>query len=52
VLSLDGAIASAGGVPLIADGKLIGEIGCSGDASTENEATCLAGVATISGAAN
>jgi glc operon protein GlcG len=52
VLSLDGAIASAGGVPLIADGKLIGAIGCSGGASAEDETTCLAGAATINGAAN
>ncbi len=52
VLSLDGAIASAGGVPLIEDGKLIGAIGCSGGASTQDEATCLAGAATINGAAN
>jgi len=52
VLSLDGVIASAGGVPLIEDGKLIGAIGCSGGASTEDEATCLAGAATINGAAN
>jgi uncharacterized protein GlcG (DUF336 family) len=52
VLSLDGAIASAGGVPLIEDGKLIGAIGCSGGASGEDETTCLAGAATINGAAN
>ena len=41
-----------GGVPLIEDGKLIGAIGCSGGTSTEDEATCLAGAATINGAAN
>ena len=35
--SLDGVIASAGGVPLIEDGKLIGAIGCSGGASAEDE---------------
>ena len=52
VLSLDGAIASAGGVPLIEDGKLIGAIGCSGGTSAEDEAICLAGAATINGAAN
>ena len=52
VTSLDGVIASAGGVPLIEDGKLIGAIGCSGGASAEDETTCLAGAATISGAAN
>jgi len=52
VLSLDGVIAAAGGVPLIEDGKLIGAIGCSGGASAEDEAICLAGAATINGAAN
>ena len=52
VLSLDGVIASAGGVPLIEDGKLIGAIGCSGGTSAEDEATCLAGAATINGAGN
>ncbi len=52
VFSLDGAIASAGGVPLIEDGKLIGAIGCSGGSSGEDETTCLAGAATINGAAN
>ncbi len=48
VLSLDGVIASAGGVPLIEDGKLIGAIGCSGGTSAEDETTCLAGAAAIS----
>ena len=52
VTSLDGVIASAGGVPLIEDGKLIGAIGCSGGASADDETTCLAGAATISGGAN
>ena len=50
VLSLDGVIASAGGVPLIDQGKLIGAIGCSGGASAQDEAVCLAGAATINGA--
>ena len=52
VLSLDGVIALAGGAPLIEDGKLIGAIGCSGGTSAEDEATCLAGAATINGAGN
>ena len=30
VLTIDGVIASRGGIPLIEDGKLIGAIGCSG----------------------
>ena len=51
-LSLDGAIASAGGVPLVADGKLIGAIGCSGGTSAEDETICLAGAATINSSGN
>ena len=30
LLSLDGVIASRGGIPLVEDGKLVGAIGCSG----------------------
>ncbi len=52
VTTLDGVIASAGGVPLIEDGKLIGAIGCSGGTSAEDETTCLAGAATITGSGN
>ena len=52
VLSLDGVIASAGGVPLVDDGKLIGAIGCSGGTSAQDETICLAGAATINGAGN
>ena len=52
VVSLDGVIASAGGVPLIVDGKLIGAIGCSGGTSAEDETTCLAGAATINVSGN
>ena len=46
-LSLDGVIASRGGIPLIVDGKIIGAIGCSGGVNTQDEATCQAGAATI-----
>jgi uncharacterized protein GlcG (DUF336 family) len=47
LLSLDGIIASRGGIPLIEDGKLIGAIGCSGGASSQDEAACMVGAATI-----
>ena len=47
VLSLDGAIASRGGLPLIEDGKLIGAVGCSGGTGSQDEATCAAAAATI-----
>ncbi|THD42076.1 MAG: heme-binding protein [Bradyrhizobium sp.] len=45
-LSLDGAIASAGGIPLIEDGKLIGAIGCSGGTGAQDETVCAVGAAT------
>src|SRR5258708_3056407 len=46
-LTLDDVIASRGGIPLIEDGKLIGAIGCSGAASSQDEAACMVGAATI-----
>jgi uncharacterized protein GlcG (DUF336 family) len=47
ILSLDGIIASRGGIPLVDDGKLIGAIGCSGGAGSQDEAACTVGAATI-----
>ncbi len=47
VLTLDDIIASRGGIPLIEDGKLIGAIGCSGGAGSQDEAACMVGAATI-----
>ena len=47
VMTLDGVIGSRGGIPLIADGKLIGAIGCSGGTGSQDEVACKAGVATI-----
>jgi glc operon protein GlcG len=46
-LSIDDVIASRGGIPLIEDDKLIGAIGCSGGAGSQDEAACTAGAATI-----
>ena len=46
-LSLDGVIASRGGIPLIEDGKLIGAIGCSGGTGSQDEVACKAGVAAL-----
>ena len=48
VLTLDDVIASRGGIPLVEDGKLIGAIGCSGGAGSQDEVACTAGAATIS----
>jgi glc operon protein GlcG len=46
-LTLDGVIASRGGIPLIDGGKLIGAIGCSGGTGSQDEVACKAGAATI-----
>lgn len=47
ILSLDDVIASRGGIPLIEDGKIIGAIGCSGGAGSQDEAVCTTAAATI-----
>ena len=46
-LTIDDVIASRGGIPLVEDGKLIGAIGCSGGAGSQDEAACMVGAATI-----
>ena len=46
-LTLDDVIASRGGIPLVEDGKLIGAIGCSGGAGSQDEAACMVGAGTI-----
>lgn len=45
--TLDGIIASRGGIPLIEAGKLIGAIGCSGGAGSQDEVSCKAGASTV-----
>jgi glc operon protein GlcG len=45
ILTLDGVIASRGGIPLIEGGKLIGAIGCSGGTGSQDEVVCKAGAA-------
>jgi glc operon protein GlcG len=47
VLSLDGAIASRGGFPLVAGGKLVGAIGCSGGLGAQDYVTCKAGADSV-----
>ena len=47
VTTLDDMIGSRGGIPLIADGKLIGAIGCSGGTGSQDEVACKAGAAAI-----
>ena len=46
-LTLDGVIASRGGIPLLAGGKLIGAIGCSGGTGSQDEVVCKAGAAAV-----
>lgn len=43
VLTLDGVVASRGGVPIVDGGKLIGAIGCSGGTGSQDEAVCKVG---------
>jgi glc operon protein GlcG len=47
ILTLDGVIASRGGIPLVVGGKIIGAIGCSGGTGSQDEVACKAGVAII-----
>jgi glc operon protein GlcG len=44
-LALHGAAALTGGVPLVADGEVVGAIGTSGETPDEDEAVSLAGAA-------
>ncbi len=46
-LTLDGMIASRGGIPLVENGKLIGAIGCSGGTGSQDEAVCKVAAATV-----
>jgi len=47
LLTLDGIIASRGGIPLVEQGKIIGAIGCSGGTGSQDEVVCKAGAAVI-----
>jgi glc operon protein GlcG len=47
LLAFDGMIASRGGIPLIAQGVIIGAIGCSGGTDSQDEIVSKAGVAVI-----
>jgi uncharacterized protein GlcG (DUF336 family) len=47
VLSVDDVIASRGVIPLIEDGKIVGAIGCSSGAASQDEAVCTAAAALI-----
>jgi glc operon protein GlcG len=47
LLAFDGIIASRGGIPLIDQGAIIGAIGCSGGADSQDEVVSKAGAAVI-----
>jgi glc operon protein GlcG len=47
LLAFDGIIASRGGIPLIDRGAIIGAIGCSGGADSQDEVVSMAGAAVI-----
>jgi glc operon protein GlcG len=47
LITLDGVIASRGGIPLVEKDKIVGAIGCSGGTSSQDEVACKAGAAII-----
>jgi glc operon protein GlcG len=47
LMTLDGVIASRGGIPLVEGGKIIGAVGCSGGTGSQDEAICTAAAGTI-----
>ena len=47
ILSLEGAVAVEGGLPLTSGGKIIGAIGASGGTSQQDGVTAAAGAATL-----
>jgi glc operon protein GlcG len=47
VTTIDGVITLRGGIPLVDGGKLIGAIGCSGGAGSQDEVVCTAAADTI-----
>jgi glc operon protein GlcG len=47
VLSLPGAIAVDGGIPIVVDGKVVGAIGVSGGTADQDAQTALAGLAAL-----
>jgi uncharacterized protein GlcG (DUF336 family) len=46
-MTLDGMVASRGGIPLVVRGKLIGAIGYSGGSDSQDETAGKAGAAVI-----
>jgi uncharacterized protein GlcG (DUF336 family) len=46
-MTLDGMIASAGGVPIVVGGKMVGAIGMSGGTGAQDEQCAMAGAAAV-----
>ncbi len=46
-LSLNGVIASEGGIPIVIGGKLVGAMGCSGGTGQQDGIACTAGVNAV-----
>jgi uncharacterized protein GlcG (DUF336 family) len=46
-ITIDGVIGSRGGIPLVAGGKLIGAIGCSGGTGSQDEVIAKVGAAVV-----
>jgi uncharacterized protein GlcG (DUF336 family) len=46
-MTLDGMIASAGGVPIVVGGKMVGAIGMSGASGAQDEQCAMAGAAAV-----
>jgi len=45
--TLDDVIASRGGIPLVVDGKIVGAVGCSGAAGSQDELVCKFGASKL-----
>jgi glc operon protein GlcG len=50
IMTLDGIVASRGGIPLVEGGKIVGAIGCSGGTGSQDEVACKVGAASLAGA--
>ena len=46
-LTLDGIIASEGGIPIVIGGKIVGGMGCSGGTGQQDGQACTAGVNAV-----
>jgi uncharacterized protein GlcG (DUF336 family) len=47
LITLDGVIASRGGIPLMEGGKIVGAIGCSGGTGSQDEVACKVGAGVV-----